>query len=149
MNVSRPTTASVQALLEQHRQIEQIIGEIKEAILNHTTDCCAIAEKTKFLCRLLADHFRYEEEGGYFSEAVLVAPHLVERAKALESEHQSILDLLQSYCHKTCADGVDPQVWWATAKEAFLEFEKAIARHEHEENLLIQEAFLSDFGTKD
>jgi hypothetical protein len=97
----------------------------------------------------LAEHFRYEEEGGYLSEAVLVAPRLVERAKILESQHKPILDLLESYCHKTCADGVEPQVWWATAKEAFLEFEKAIAQHEHEENLLIQEAFLADLGAKD
>lgn len=149
MTQNRPTAQETEALLEQHRQIERLIEELENDITNRTVDCCKIAERVKFLCGLLAQHFRFEEEGGFFSEVVLVAPRLVERAKALEGQHQALLDLLHSFCDKTCADGIDKEQWWSHATEAFLRFKKEISRHEHDENMLVQEAFLADLGSKD
>lgn len=138
-----------QVLFEQHRQIEQLIGEIEELFSEGVKDHSLVADRVRRLCCLLPEHFRIEEEGGYFSEAVLVAPRLVERAKVLQSQHRLLIELLRSLCTQISSDQFNIQNRWAVAEAAFLRFRQEISRHEQQENLLLQEAFLADLGAKD
>lgn len=138
-----------EVLLEQHREIEKLIGQIEGFFSGRVKEPLGLADRIQRLCHLLPDHFRLEEDGGLFDEAVLVAPRLVARARVLQSQHRSLTELFQSLCKQVSPEKFQIQGWWADAQAAFLRFKEEIIRHEHEENLLLQEAFLADLGAKD
>lgn len=99
----------------------------------------------------LAMHFTLEEAYGYFDDAVTEAPRLSERASRLRGEHQDLytglcrlLDQVEHARRRHGKHRVPEKI-----RQAFVEFQRALKRHESEENALILEAFNEDIGTGD
>lgn len=98
----------------------------------------------------LALHFALEEAYGYFEDPVDAAPHLCEMADALRAQHH---DLYQSFCD--LVDHADQLFYEERTADlamwigpAFLTFDRALRKHEQQENELIFNAY-SDLGGSD
>ncbi len=96
----------------------------------------------------LAEHFELEEEGGYFSDAVEVAPRLKGQVDRLLAEHTELLDIVGELLvqSETCQD--DDEAWKKFHAHA-IDFVKRQAGHERAENSMVQEAYERDIGDKD
>jgi len=73
--------------LAEHRELKSLLGKIDQVLAERTG---SVAEVSHLLAQLgdkLAKHFVTEEEGSYFSEALLHAPQLVSKANELLAQH--------------------------------------------------------------
>jgi hypothetical protein len=108
-----------------------------------------VAEATRLLNQLndhLMSHFALEESGGYFTEAVLQAPHLAARSKTLMEQHDKLLRAARALIAPT---GKGADSWWEETCQRFAGFQQELLLHERSEDSLLQEAYVDDLGSKD
>ena len=94
------------------------------------------------------DHFRHEEDGGYFREAIEIAPRLSERADGLLAQHPQMasqLVALQEHASKNDSS----EKWWQPLNDMFDRFlhhfyEDVVAEYE-----LLYDAYNVDIGAED
>jgi hypothetical protein len=102
----------------------------------------------QFLAELrdhVADHFLYEQEGGYMAAVLERRPQSARVVQRLLAEHRPLLEGLDALLREARAagqidDGFRARVGaWA----------ELLRRHEAEENVLVEDAFNQDIGQKD
>jgi hemerythrin len=148
MDSHSPDIAAYEAVLEGHRTLRGLIGQIDEALAKKTA---TIAEVSDLLARLgdqLIKHFALEEEGGYFAEALTHAPQLVARANALLAQHPKMHDQARSLIVDLMPDQGRDQ-WWQETGARFQAFKAELLKHERHEDTLLQEAYTQDLGSHD
>jgi hypothetical protein len=94
----------------------------------------------------LIGHFALEESGGYFTEAVLHAPHLAARSQRLMGQHGK---LASSARELVAPAGKGADAWWEETRHRFAGFYRELLLHEQSEDSLLQEAYVDDLGSKD
>ncbi len=140
-----------EAVLEQHHRLRELLSAIETRLVEQSgtfEEVCGLLAK---LGDQLVKHFATEEEGGYFSEALEHAPRLFERANALMAQHPLMLREAKALADLAPGGG-DPaaiEKWWAETRSRFLAFKAELMRHEHHENVVLQEAFHTDIGHLD
>ena len=137
-----------QKLLDDHRELKALMERIDQVL---DTRSLTIAEAGKLLGELgdrLIKHFAFEEEGGYFGDALLQAPRLVSRANDLLAQHPKMCRQADKLCQLAMAKE-NSERWWQTTAERFRAFKEELLLHEQQENGLIQEAYHQDIGDND
>lgn len=148
MPSERPEMERHQKVLEEHRQLRELLGKI-DRVLQERKE--TIAEAGKLLGELgdrLVKHFTLEEEGGYFGETLLQAPRLVARANELLAQHPKMCTQATELC-EVAASPENADDWWDKTSQRFQAFKKELLAHERKEDSLLQEAYQQDLGTHD
>jgi iron-sulfur cluster repair protein YtfE (RIC family) len=142
-------------LTDAARQVEAERADLRDAlgaIQKHFSDGPAsatwVSEKLAALGDQLINHFRAEEEGGFFSEVVERDQRFASDAAQLQGEHTAMLGEFQTLLSET-RRGANPSEWWDNAKDRFHAFSRQLMRHESDENRLLQSAYWDDIGSKD
>jgi iron-sulfur cluster repair protein YtfE (RIC family) len=97
---------------------------------------------------ILAEHFAAEEQDGYLSSALAVAPNLQRQVNELQSQHGHLLEALNDLINRLKMSEPPFQSWQA----AYRELEAILAdlrRHERAENETAQAAFGNDLAAAD
>lgn len=148
MAIKQRNTEHPAKVLEEHASLWEILDEARAALAERRARPQSIAEMLDELAQHVLDHFRHEETGGYFAEAIDVAPRLSERADDLLRQHPRLaaqLAQLRQYARRN-----DPsEAWWLRLSEMFTQFVSRFSEHECAENELLQDAYSTDIGAED
>jgi iron-sulfur cluster repair protein YtfE (RIC family) len=135
-------------VLRGHHELRGLLAQLHRLLADRAAAMTDIASNVSTLQQRLQEHFRIEEEGGYFVEAVDLAPRVSDRVAALEREHSQLLRQIQElhrfagYCSGAAGERQKLEV-------DFHEFSGSLMRHENVENELLQEVFNDDIGSND
>ncbi|MGY8770094.1 MAG: hypothetical protein ACKVH8_16885 [Pirellulales bacterium] len=94
----------------------------------------------------LGNQFEAEEEDGYLSEALALAPNFIAEAEQLRQEHAMFLKEVEELWH-WAEDQTEVQV--DVFRTRYRKFVERYLNHEYHENSLVQKAFDLDVGTCD
>ena len=148
MTAKQPRTDGHSQVHGEHGHLRHLTDSILETMTARASSCQVIADMFSELNEHTLEHFRHEESGGYFSEALERAPRLSERADELLGQHPVIveqLDELQTHATKPSSN----ETWWNELEQMFQRFLEVFEEHEVGENELLQNAFLVDIGAED
>jgi hypothetical protein len=135
-----------QEVLDDHKALKALLVRIDETLGQGKT---TMAEATRLLNQLgdqLIGHFALEESGGYFTEAVLHAPHLADRSQMLMGQHGKLSTAAREL---VAPSGKGADAWWEEIRNRFAKFQQELLLHEQREDSLLQEAYVYDLGSKD
>ncbi len=135
-------------VLEDHRELNSLLDRVQTRLSADPLSLTATATLLAELRDHVKEHFADEEAGGYFSEALTVAPWLRERAEALHLQHPLMIKSLETLLQH-CRQGDDSPVWRKSMAAEFAAFHQHLRRHESGENQMIQDAYTQDMGASD
>ncbi len=132
----------------EHQELERQYAAFDKFLAGESERTPVLRRRLAELATILKCHFDHEEEEGYFSEIIAIAPRLSYEADELEAEHDALLGRLEYLDDQlsTTADDVDE---FTKLRQDFCEFIEACRAHERRETALVQEAWLTDIGTGD
>ncbi len=149
MNPHGPEYEAYVKLVRDHASLRKLLNTIEKTLDERSGTIDQISDLLGQLGDRLVKHFALEEDGGYFTEALLHAPQLVSKANALLAQHpkmsQKAKTLIESLASPS-SEGVD---WWEETRARFSAFREELLRHESFENRLLQEAYVRDLGAHD
>lgn len=145
----RPTLAS---LLQEHRELLAEIDGLR-AWWRETGELGQprfgeMGERVAHLRTRLAEHFAFEEQGGYLAELLETAPNVAARAASLEHQHPALLHALEDLAERLREEPPRFESW-SEARMVFEQFVHRFHDHEHAEHELIQTYLATDIGTGD
>lgn len=133
-------------LRRAHEMLAEDISQL-DRLLAAPADCqpAQLQAWLKMLRAALLAHFHWEEEDGYMTEVEERRPYLTRAVEQLRQEH------------RTLAHGLEELLEAVTAAEAPNEdlcaraagWLRGLRDHERRENLLVEDTFNQDEGTKD
>ncbi len=145
------TTLSPKALDqigEEHEILAQLYERILQSLDAGPRCLPATADLVDELAEKLALHFTHEEDGGYYSHVIDVAPWRANAVDALKQQHADLLTAIERI-----ADGIrlarQSPIWWAAIQQEFAAFLRRCADHESRENRLVQEVYVLDVAAAD
>lgn len=148
MDTRTVDVAAYEKILEEHRTLKGLLGQIEQALGQRTASIDEVSHLLAQFGDQLVKHFALEEEGSYFSELMLRAPQLVARANALMAQHPKICTQVRDLVVDLKLDQ-SPSDWWEETSRRFDAFKAELLRHESGENGLLQEAYTQDLGAHD
>ena len=143
-----PEPKDYHQVLEQHQAMKALLSRLDKLLKQETTAVDEVAQLLGELGDRLVKHFTLEEEGGYFSEALMHAPRLISRANELMAQHPKMTTEARQLA-------VDLQSvrgsanWRQETRKRFEAFRRELTRHEQSEDRLLQEAYTRDIGSAD
>jgi hemerythrin len=135
--------------MSQHRELRALLARIDNAFQKSSPSVDEIGELLGQLGDRLVKHFTCEEEGGYFSEALLHAPQLLSKANALLAQHPKMCTEAQNLVVNLQQGKATDADWCTHTAALFRTFRDELLRHEKQENALLQEAYQRDIGITD
>lgn len=141
---SSPVLNKIEA---EHKDMREHLRELHRILDTRADPIRAITAIGAFVA-CLREHFRHEDEGGFFAEITEVAPRLSSRAEAVSHEHAGLLTIMEAFDAKV-RDTQDSSAWWNETSQEFHRLIKELMHHERREQELLQEAYLDDIGTGD
>jgi hypothetical protein len=136
-----------QTVLEDHKELKSLLDKVQAALASRCVPVTEAVDQLALLGDRLVTHFALEEDGGYFSEALLRSPQLVVRANGLMAQHPKLCTQVRDLASVPVSMPED--AWWAEASRRFAEFREELLRHERGEDILLQEAYVQDIGSHD
>ena len=149
MAAQEPQSKSLAKLLAQHRELRSLLATIDRALEERSATVDEVAHLLGQLGDRLVKHFALEEEGGYFAEALLHAPQLVEKANALLAQHPRIRTRAVEMASEIRARQDPESDWWEQTRSRFRVLRDELLKHERHEDVLLQEAYTRDLGSHD
>lgn len=132
----------------EHADLRELLARIQRALHVRHPNRSEISTLVRLLSHMIREHFSHEESGGYFADAIEVAPQLHARAEQLLREHPAILAQLVAF-EESVAGGRETEPCWPSLEGMLTRFIESLAAHEAAENALLQQAHGHDIGTKD
>ena len=148
MSSPTPESRNFDPVLQGHRELHALLNAIHKALAEKTATVAEVSDLIAQLGDRLVKHFAMEEDGGYFSEALLRAPQLVAKANQLLAQHPKICSQAKSLAVELQAAPTN-EGWWTKTAQVFGEFRDELLRHERQEDRLIQDAYVQDVGSHD
>jgi uncharacterized protein YyaL (SSP411 family) len=148
MQHDSPEFQKYQKLLDDHRALKTLLGQIDQALTRRETGIPAVSKLLGELGDRLVKHFAVEEKEGYFADILLHAPQLVARANELMAQHPKMCTAADTLLQLSAAEE-NAESWWQTTRQRFEAFRRELLLHEKSEDGLLQEAFSQDIGSHD
>jgi hypothetical protein len=128
-------------MLRAHAALQEDLRAIRQAL-----GTPAEARRQLFALRAhVLDHFRQEEQDGYMAPVLARQPQQERTVARLLAEHgrlaSGLEDLVREAAEATVIDDRFRERVWAWAED--------LRRHEADENVLVEDAFNRDVGSKD
>ena len=127
-----------------HRSLDRLWAALnaESNVLSEARWRALLAEEVADLAAAVDSHFAREETGGYFAESIARMPSLSNRADELLAEHAQVRRQLAELTTIPTGAG-------AGYRKSLRDLVALLRRHEHDEEALMQEAVLRDFGAGD
>jgi hypothetical protein len=149
MDSQGPEFRAHQENLTKHQELNALIVAIGEALQRRSATIDEVSKMLVLLGDRLVKRFAMEEDGGYFADAIVHAPQLVSKANALLAQHPKMHALAENLALNLQGRNEASNDWWERTAELFGTFREEFARHESQENVLLQEAYQQDIGATD
>jgi hypothetical protein len=127
-------------LLAELRKLEEVVA------LSPVPDPRTLLDQLDAVTRRVAEHFAFEEEGGYMAQVLERAPHLHRVAADLLAEHRLMAQALEQLADGLRAARGQPDRHW---QEHLREWVARMLHHEARENHLVQDACNRDVAAED
>ncbi len=134
---------------EEHERIEGILAELDTALANRDRQPKEVIRLLSELTVHLEAHFAFEEAERFFDEGMLRAPHLQPKADKILAEHAPLVEAAKALAAEAESEDHASPDWWERVRARYSDFKNDLARHEHAENELVQEAYVQDLGARD
>jgi hypothetical protein len=135
-------------ILRQHRELKELLAQIDDLLTKRTGSGTVVVERLGTLGGQLSGHFAFEEAGEYFGDALQQAPHLVPHAKELLAQHARICAIADALAEEAASTLASPD-WWDRTAAQYKSLQQSLLRHEHDEDMLLLEAYGQDLGSHD
>lgn len=132
-------------LLEAHDSLMESMKQLQEQILECRHSMEVLRGQVAVIRTAVLEHFRLEEEDGYMKQVLELRPFLERSAEKLRHEHRDLaaeLDAILKELYQPKSD----------VRACCVRLENWIGRihlHEKQENMMVEDAFGLDIGTKD
>lgn len=137
-----------QGIRGEHCHLRELLQSVHKTLAARRTGRDTIVAMLHELAKEVLEHFEHEETGGYFADAIDIAPRLSERAEELLGQHPCLAEQLAVMRrHADRAESNDR--WWSELHRKFSEFSDCFRAHEAAENVLLLEAYNDDIGAED
>jgi len=136
------------AIQQQHERLESLQKAIENRFSRDRSPSRSLISLLNALAVHLQTHFEWEESDGYFSGIVQQLPRLSEAVDQLVREHAAFLGEVNELVTMARIDLTNNRDTSDLA-ERFAQLHCKLISHEHEENRLLQEAYVVDIGTQD
>jgi hypothetical protein len=133
----------------RHRELKALLARIEQSLEERTATVDEVSDMLGLLGDRLVKHFAMEEDGGYFADVLLHAPQLISKANALLAQHPKMCAQANELVLEVACRKQAPVDWWQHTVELFRAFREELARHEKQEDGLLQEAYTRDIGAHD
>jgi hypothetical protein len=141
-----PEKSFAEALYEAHTDLFRDLQELEKAVGPGSQE--SPAELTTRLGKVrahLADHFRFEEEGGYMAPVLEEEPRFGSLAQELLAEHSQMAQALDALLQEVTGAPTVQDV----SRQKVRAWVGQVRHHEARENNLVQEAYYSSGATGD
>jgi hemerythrin-like domain-containing protein len=130
-------------LVEAHHSLMESLENLEKEVRSR----CSLTQLTCSLASIrkrVLDHFRLEEEGGYMKQVLEERPFLERTVEKLLQEHGALAASLETILEELRMPVAD-----AGACQRIETWLTQVRHHERQENLLVEDTFGLDVGTKD
>ena len=140
---------------KEHQALKQLITTIIQEMQQPVPEEAFDTWKLEFIWRLrdfrnqLLKHFELEEHGGFVEDMLRIKPENHARLKALEAQHQELIDSLDEIIAALKALGCRDCNRFPEIRSQIEHLLKQLETHEAAERDLIQSTYLQDFGAAD
>ena len=144
--MNTPERSFADALHDAHTALLRDLQELEKAVAS--TSSAGSAELGSRLGKVrthLADHFRFEEEGGYMAAVLKEEPRFSAQTQELLAEHSQMAQALDAIIAEV---GREPTVQ-DVSRQKIRAWVGKVRHHETRENDLVQEAYYSTGATGD
>jgi iron-sulfur cluster repair protein YtfE (RIC family) len=139
---------ALKRIQEEHHELRELLGKIHQALTQHRQDIAEVSSLLNTLKDQIEEHFREEEEGGFFEQITDQAPRLQHRAGEVRDQHADLSERISQLCVQA-STGSGDESWWQEMERQFHDFSKELMHHEGRENELLQDAYAQDIGPTD
>jgi len=144
--MSSTESLSSTAILEAHRALRFDLQRLLEAARSTPHDHPdALAAQLEATRTDLQDHFRFEEENGYMASILKMRPHLSREIQQMQAEHGTLLRSL----NELISEARSAAILSYGLREKVHDWVSSVQRHEHSENVLVQDAYNLDVAAED
>ena len=142
------TSSSDRAVLQQHNTLKSLLTAISSRLETSQEASRNLVSLFNALAFHLQTHFEFEEEDDYFPTLVQLAPRKASTVEMLIHEHREMLAEVEGLV-QIARDDFETRKSTDLLTKRFAEFREKLEAHEHVENLLLQDVYTEDIGTKD
>jgi iron-sulfur cluster repair protein YtfE (RIC family) len=135
-------------MLREHNALRDKVRRIHTIMAQPDPAPNEIESLLREFSHALLVHFTNEEREGFLDAVTAHSPRLAGRAGAFCVEHRELLREADEL-YRFATAGSPSMPWWRELKSRCHEFSKRLMHHEHEENMLLQDAHQTDIGTCD
>jgi|SRR5215831_18167200 len=144
--MSTPERSFADTLHEAHTALLRALQELEKAVGPTPREGPAeLGTRLNTVRTHLADHFRFEEEGGYMAPVLKEEPRLTTQIQELLAEHSQMAQVLDAIIEEV---GKGPTVQ-DVSRQKIRAWIGKVRHHETRENDLVQEAYYSEGATGD
>jgi iron-sulfur cluster repair protein YtfE (RIC family) len=144
--MSKPDKSFAEALHEAHTDLLRDLQDVERVVSAGSQEAPQkLSVRLGQLRTHLADHFRFEEEGGYMAPVLKQEPRLAPAIQELLAEHGQMAQTLSALIQEVDTTPSLPE----TLREKVRAWVGRVRHHETRENNLVQEAYYSEGATGD
>lgn len=148
METADRAIASLDVIAEEHESLANLYAQILHTLEAAPRQALPAMSLLDDLVERLLDHFAHEEQGGYYSHIVELAPWRASTVDELKRQHAVLLRLVVRIARMAqLAD--KSNAWSEVVHEDFAEFLRRVVEHEAQENRLVQEVYILDVAAAD
>jgi len=140
---------------KDHQELQSWINRIGSLFEDRSDSDDFVTWKIDLLWQLrdfqnqLQKHFDLEEDGGYNTDLIQIAPHLSTQVAHLEEDHRKIISDLNHILDNVKRIDGEQSPMPLRLKDRIQTLLLFIKEHESKENAIIQEAYYQDYGVGD
>jgi hypothetical protein len=141
-----PHNSFAEALHEAHTDLLRDLQDLEKAVgLGAPEGPAELSTRLGKVWKHLADHFRFEEEGGYMAPVLEEEPRFEPEARELLAEHTQMAQALEALIQEVERARTAQDM----PREKVRTWVGQVRHHEARENHLVQEAYYSSGATGD
>jgi Hemerythrin HHE cation binding domain len=145
MDATTLSPNTLDTIADEHESLANLYERILDALRAGPGELLPASNLLDELVERLAVHFVHEEEGGYYSHVVEVAPWRTPAVDELKRQHGDLLRMVTRIARGArMANESSP--WLEAVRREFAQFRRRIIEHEGKENRLVQEVYIFDIA---
>ncbi len=139
---------TLKEIAAEHESLADLYEQVFNALESGVDGLLSASALLDELVARIADHFSHEEEGGYYSHVVDIAPWRASLVDGLKDQHAKLLKMIVQIAadaRRASHSLISSETVW----KEFAAFLHLCAEHEARENRLVQELYSLDIAAAD